>query len=126
MMGSRDGYLSQDQIPRNDWDLFPIDYKVTVRSEEMDEPEVEKYFGELAVHVEPQESGTLLITPELGAVDETTATAAMSMDLTKGRERVGRVGTGNAMVLNFENDELNVDAAIYGYEVNPVNPIGQR
>ena len=126
MMGSREGYLSQDQIPRNDWDLFPIDYQVTMRSEEMGEPEQEKYFGELSVHVEPQTTGTLTITPELGSVDETTATAAMTAPLTAGRTRVGRIGTGNSMVLNFENDELNVDAALYGYEVDPVNPIGRR
>jgi hypothetical protein len=126
MMGSRDGYLSQDQIPRNDWGLCPIDLSVTVRSEEMGEPEQEKYFGELAIHVEPQDSGTLTITPELGSVDETTATAPMTADLTVARQRVGRIGTGNSMVLNFDNAEVDVDTAIYGYEVNPVNPIGQR
>lgn len=126
MMGSREGYLSQDQEPRNDWDMFGIGFNVQVRGEEMGEPEQEKYFGELAVHVEAQDSGTLTITPELGSVDETTATAAMSADLTLARQRVGRIGTGNTMVLNFENSEINVDAAILGYEVNPVNPIGQR
>lgn len=126
MVGSRDGYLSQTQEARNDWGLFPIDFHVTVRSEEMDEPEQEKYFGELAVHVEPQATGTLTITPELGDVDVTTATAPMTADLTIARQRVGRIGSGNSMVLNFENDEIDVDAAIYGYEVDPVNPIGQR
>lgn len=126
MVGSRDGYLSQTQEARNDWGLFPIDLHVTVRSEEMDEPSLEKYYGELEVHVDPQATGTLDITPELGSVDETTATPVMEMDLTLGRQRVGRIGTGNSMVLNFENDELDVDAAIYGYEVNPVNIIGQR
>jgi hypothetical protein len=126
MVGSREGYISQPQTARNDWGLFPIDFSVKVRSEEMGEPEQEKYWGELAIHVETQDSGTLTITPELGSVDETTATAPMSADLTLARQRVGRIGTGNSMVLNFDNDELDVDTAIYGYEVNPVNPIGQR
>lgn len=126
MIGSREGYLSQDQPDKNDWDLFPITYKVTVRSEEMGEPEQEKYWGELAIHVETQDTGTLVITPEVGSVDETTPTAPLSADMTLARQRVGRIGSGNSMVLNFENDELNVDTAIYGYEVNPVHPIGQR
>lgn len=126
MIASREGYLSQDQEDKNDWGLAPIAFSAKVRSEESGEPEQEKYFGELAVHVETQPTGTLVITPELGSVDETTATAPLTADMRVARQRVGRIGTGNSMVLNFDNDELNVDTAIYGYEVNPVNPIGQR
>ncbi len=126
MVGSREGYISQPQEARNDWGLFPIDFQVTMRGEEMEDPEQVKYFGELSVHVEPQDSGTLTITPALGDVDETTATAAMTADLTQARTRVGRVGSGNSMVLDFTNSELDVDVALYGYEVDPVNPVGRR
>lgn len=126
MVGSREGFLSQTQDPRNDWDLFPIDAQATMRGDEMEDPEQEKYYGELSVHVESQTTGTLTITPELGSVDETTATAAMTAPLTQARTRVNRIGTGNTMVLNFDNAELNVDAAIYGYEIDPVNEVGRR
>lgn len=126
MVGSLEGFLSQTQDPRNDWQLFPIDARATMRGDELENPEQEKYYGELSVHVETQDSGTLTITPSLGSVDEVTATAAMTAPLTQARTRVGRIGTGNTMVLDFQNAELNVDAAIYGYEVDPVNPIGRR
>jgi hypothetical protein len=126
MMGSREGYLSQDQEPRNDWDLHPIDFHVTVRGDEQGEPEQEKYYGELSVHVKAQDAGTLTITPELGSVDETTPTAEMEADMTIARTRVGRIGNGNTMVMDFTNDEINVDTAIYGYEVDPVNAVGRR
>jgi hypothetical protein len=126
MVGSREGYLSQTQEPRNDWDLFPIEAQLTMRGDEQENPEQEKYYGELSVHVEPQTSGTLTITPALGSVDEATDTAVMTAPLTQGRTRVGRIGTGNTMTLDFQNAELNVDAAIYGYEVDPVNEIGRR
>lgn len=126
MVGSREGYISQTTETRADWGLYPINARASVRTETMGEPEQEKYFGELSVHVKPQTGGTLTITPELGSVDETAPTAAMTAPLTQGKTRVGRIGTGNAMVMDFQNAELNVDAAIYGYEVNPVNPIGQR
>jgi hypothetical protein len=105
---------------------FPIDAQATMRSDESGEPEQEKYYGELSVHVDAQATGTLTITPELGSVDETTATAAMTAPLTQARTRVNRIGTGNTMVLNIANAELNVDAAIYGYEIDPVNEVGRR
>lgn len=126
MVGSREGFLSQTQDPRNDWDLFPIAAQATMRSEESEAPEQEKYFGELSVHVETQTTGTLTVTPALGSVDETTDTAVMTAPLTQARTRVGRIGTGNSMVLDFQNAELNVDAALYGYEIDPVNEIGRR
>jgi hypothetical protein len=127
MLGSREGYLSQDQSARNDWDVMPIDAHAAVRGEEMGEPEQEKYWGELAIHTQVQGAGaTLTITPELGDVDETTPTTPMTADLTKARQRVGRIGSGNSMVMDFTNNQINVDTAIYGYEINPVHPIGQR
>ncbi len=126
MVGSREGYISQPQEARNDWGLVPIDFHVAMRGEEMEEPEQEKYFGELSVHVEPQASGTLTITPALGDVDETTPTDPMTADLTQARTRVGRVGSGNSMVMDFTNNEVDVDVALYGYEIDPVNAIGRR
>lgn len=126
MVGSREGFLSQTQDPRNDWDLLPIAARATMRSDELESPEQEKYYGELSVHVEAQNAGTLTITPSLGSVDEVTATAPMTADLTQARTRVGRVGNGNSMVMDFQNAELNVDVALYEYEIDPVNEIGRR
>lgn len=130
MVGSREGYISQDQEERNDWGLFPIDLLATVRGEEMDEPEQEKYFGEMSIHLEPQETpGTLVITPSLSSIDEAddpVATAPLQADVQVARQRLGRIGTGNSMILDFENSDINVDTVIHGYEIDPVNVIGRR
>lgn len=126
MIGSKEGFLSQDQDARNDWDAFPIDLSVKTTRMAAKEPDLEKYFGEVSVMTKKQDAGTLTVTLSAGDEDAETARATYAHDLTKSRERLGRVGVGTGAILTFENNELNRDVAIEGFEINPVNIVGRR
>lgn len=126
MVGSLEGYLSQEQEPKNDWDLTSIDFHVEVKSQDMSEPEQEKYFGELSVLGRAQPAGTVEVTPTVGEIDGATASASFTYNMVLGRQRLGRLGVGKQLVLEFDHDTLNQDVEIYGYEVDPVNIVGRR
>lgn len=125
MVGSAEGYLSQEQSDKNDWNL-PIDTHVEVKSQDMNEPEQDKYFGELSVLGKAQPAGNVTITPTVGDIDGATASAPFTYDMTLGRQRLGRLGVGKQLVLAFDHDVVNQDVEIYGYEVDPVNIVGRR
>lgn len=126
MIGSREGYLSQDQEAKNDWGLVGVDMLAKTKSHEGDDPEQQKYFGEVSVYVEKQTSGTLTVTPSVGPVDEEVAQPAFAQDMTRARRRLGRIGSGETANLTFENAEVNQDVVIRGYEIDPVHDIGRR
>lgn len=126
MIGSKEGYLSQDQDARNDWDLNPIDFVAQTKRHDMKQPDYEKYFGELSMIGKEQTSGTVTVTPTVGEIDGATASTPFTYDMTLGRDRLGRLGVGKQASLILENDVINQDVAIYGYEINPVSIVGRR
>ena len=126
MIGSREGYLSQDQEFKNDWGLLPIDFDVKTRDTEGDDPEQTKYHGELSVFHQVQESGDLTVTPSLGPVDELVEQDPFTSDMTRGRRRLGRIGVGESMALRFQNDVVNEDVVLGGFVIDPVDNAGRR
>lgn len=126
MIGSTEGYLSQDQSARNDWGFAPISLSVETKRHDLKEPDYEKYFGELSMLGKAQTAGTLTVTPTVGEIDGATPGMVLSYDMTQGRQRLGRLGIGKQASLKFEHDVLNEDVALYGYEINPVNIVGRR
>lgn len=126
MIGSREGYLSQDQPNRNDWDLYPIDFDVKTRSLVGDSQEQAKYYGELSVYHQRQDAGELTVTPSLGPLDEEVDQTPFTSDMTRGRRRLGRIGVGESMALEFENNVLNQDVVLEGFEIDPVDNVGRR
>lgn len=126
MIGSKEGYLSQDQDPRNDWDAFPVALSAETKRHDAKEPDLEKYFGEVSVMTKKQTGGTLSVTPKLGDEDEETTQVAMSHPMVRSRSRLGRIGVGKGTTLTFANNELNRDVAIEGYEIDPINLVGRR
>lgn len=127
VIGSQEGFLSLDQEPRNDWELTPINMQATTKVHDMLTPDQHKHWGELEVYGEKQSAGTMDVTASLGHdPDSLVATPAMEMDLTNGRQRLGRVGAGEQMQLEFANSELNVDVTIRGYDIDPVHATGRR
>lgn len=124
MIGSREGYLSQEQADKNDWGA-PIETIVVTRSQDMDEPDYRKYFGELSMIGKVQPSGTISVTPTVGDLDATPS-APMTYDMTVGRDRLARIGEGLVMSLELTHNTVNEDIELYGYEVNPVTMVGRR
>ncbi len=126
MIASREGYLSQDQEDRNDWGLFPIDFDVKTRTLDGDDPEQTKYYGELSVFHEKQDAGTLTVTPSLGPHDEEVDQTAFASSMTRGRRRLGRIGVGESMALEFENNVVDEDVVLEGFDIDPVDNAGRR
>jgi hypothetical protein len=125
MVGSQEGFLSQDQEERNDWSIAGI--ALDVQTNEFDkEPDLDKYYGELSVMGKAQAAGTLTVTPSVGESGSEVAQTPFDMPLTASRSRLGRIGVGKSMKLEFENDVINQDVALFGFEVDPVSVVGKR
>lgn len=134
VVGSKEGYLSQDQAVRNDWNTSPIVIDVLTKSHDIQTPELEKFWGELEVFgaeqpVDLVNSAIVKITPMVGDLGlqgaPPPAQAPFSYDMTLGRHRLGRLGVGKAMALRFQHGVLNEDVELYGYQV-PANVVGKR
>ena len=87
-------------------------------------PDIEKYWGELAMLTKVEAAGDLTITPTIGGLDA-SAGVAITHDLTLGRERLPRLGTGRLCQLRFQNSENEQGVTIYGYEI-PFHELGRR
>lgn len=126
MIGSREGYLSQDQEEKNDWGLVAINMLAKTKSHNGEDPEREKYFGEVSVFNEIQATGTITVLPAVGPNNAEIDHPAFTSDMTDGRVRLGRIGTGESASLTFQNDEVNQNVVIEGYEIDPLHMIGRR
>jgi len=131
MIGGLEGYLSQDQEDKNDWGVSPINLSVQTKKHDMlDDHEHEKFWGELTVLGKTQTLaigvGIVTVTSSVGDLDTSVAGAPFSYDMSLGRHRLGRLGVGKFMSLQFDHKTINQDVALYGYEVDPVNIIGRR
>lgn len=89
-----------------------------------DAPDIEHYWGELSVLSKIESAGTLTVTPYVGRLDASAGTA-ISHDLTKGRERLRRLGAGAMCRLRLQNSTVNQRATLYGYEI-PFHELGRR
>ena len=87
-------------------------------------PDVDHFFGELSVLSGVESGGTLTVTPTVGRLNASAGTA-ISHDLTKGRERLRRLGTGAGCRLRFSQATVNQGVRIYGYEL-PTHELGRR
>lgn len=125
MVGSKEGILSLQTTEKNDWGIMPISMDIIGRDHDALEPEMEKFWGELSVSGKPQTTGTVLVTPSVGDIDNIAATAAFSWRLVNGRQRLGRVGFGQLARLRFTHATQNQDVLIYGYEL-PFTIVGRR
>lgn len=126
MIGSREGYISQDQEDKNDWGLVGIAMSAKTRHYHNDQPDQMHYYGEMTVFHEIQDAGNLTVTPSLGPLDEEVAQTAFESSMTRGRRRLGRIGAGESMTLTFENDTVDQDVVLQGFEIDPVQDIGRR
>lgn len=127
MIGTAEGYLSQEQDAKNDWGGTAIALSAKTKALHSNAPDLEKYFGELTIFSKTQGSGKVSITPYTGSdPNSLTAGVPFSHDQTKPRERLGRIGFGEFMQLQFDHATVNEDVLLRGYVVDPVNPVGRR
>ncbi len=126
MIGSQEGYLSQDQEARNDWNVMAINMSAKTKSHYDLDADYEKYYGELSVLGPTQAAGNVIVTPAVGGEGQEVDQTPFTYDMTKGRQRLGRIGRTQSMTLRFDNNVINQDVVLHGFEVNPVFPIGRR
>lgn len=72
-----------------------------------------------------QGSHQLLITPTSGDANAVPG-PSFSYDMSQGRQRLPRLGTGKFLKLEFDHNVVDEDVVLFGFEVNPVNIIGRR
>jgi len=124
-IGSSSGFLWQDRDTRTDGSSTAIDFDVDTAFSDANTPDIEKYFGELSMMGKAQTSGTMSVTPKVGYFNASAQTPTMSYDMTKGRQRLRRVGTGKAMSLNFRHQTAGENVELYGFECE-YHELGRR
>lgn len=124
IQGSSAGFLyKQNQTTFTD-DGTAIDFDVTTKFHSGNAPDIHHYWGELAVISKVESGGTLTITPTVGGLDA-AAGAAISHNLTLGRQRLRRLGTGRFAQLRFQQATNSQGVELYGYEI-PFHELGRR
>lgn len=101
-----------------------IAFDVYTKWHGMATPDIHKYMGELAILTKVETTGSLTITPRVGDLGASTS-AAFTHNLTLGRERLGRLGLGRFVQLQFTQNDNNQGVEIYGYEI-PFHELGRR
>jgi hypothetical protein len=134
MVGGQDGKCRLDRVRKVDDNDTGVDFDVVTARHDAGMPDDVKYFGELSVNAAAQPRGTMDVYATVGDLDQKRKAKGdledvdppFTYDLTEGRQRLGRVGSGIAMKLRFRNNQPNEDVVLRGFEVTPVNPVGKR
>ncbi len=124
VVGGTNGHLYSDNSATASDDGSAIDFDVTLKAHSMNTPGIEKYFGELDIISKIEAAGTLTLTPTVGGLNA-SAGATISHDLTTGRQRLRRQGTGRYWKLRMQQATNNQGCEIYGLEL-PFHELGRR
>lgn len=125
VIGSAAGTIYAEQTTRSDGTSTPIEMHITTKRHDLSEPDLEKFWGELTISARAEAAGTLAVSASCGELSA-GVTSTDTHDLTQSRGRLGRIGVGKHVQLEFTNSELGQDAQLYGYEIDPVNVVGKR
>jgi len=125
VLGAADGYLWRtDPLLFRDGAASAIDFSPTLAFHTGGAPDIEHFWGLLSVLTRIESGGTLDILVRTGGLDAAWSPTILH-DLTTGREKLRRGGTGRLMQIAFRNTELNQPCEIYGYEL-PFHELGRR
>ena len=119
-----DGKLYKPQTTKTDGASTGIDFDVTTNFLSANSPSIMKFWDQPDIITKDLASGTLTITPKLGKLDA-SAGAAISHDMTLGRERLRRLGSGEMCQLRFQNSTNAINTVIYGIELT-FSELGRR
>lgn len=122
--GSSSGFIWQETATPTDNLVDGIEIDLDTRFLDGGTPDLEKYWGQLSVIGKAQAAGTLDITPTTGYLNS-SAQAAISYDMTKGRQRLRRLGNGKLMQLNFQHSAAGEGVELYGFQL-PFHILGRR
>lgn len=104
---------------------FGIDYDVDMKFLYGTSPEREQYWGELSVVGAVQDAGTIAVTPKVGYLDAPKQPSIV-YNMTRGRQRLRRLGFGKLAQLNFKHTTVDEPVALYGIEIDDVHEGGRR
>jgi hypothetical protein len=124
-MGSEVGEIIVDSDTRVDADAESITIDALTAPQHIGDPPITAYWGELVTEVAPQTSGFLEVTPTVGEVD-TPASTTLVHEMTEASRRLGRLGVGRFVQLQFTHDTWDEIVELRGYEINPTHAIGRR
>lgn len=124
MVGSRNGYVSQDTQDRSDWAAVPIPVDIVTKRFTGGNPDHETFFGQPSIFTEPT-SGSVSLIPIVGGLKKTTPGVTKTIDLSKSRQRVGRLGTGRHAQLEFTQAQLGSAMVLHGFII-PTADVGRR
>ena len=124
MIGSFDGYLSQDQSTATDWTSgIPMD--VITGFDPQGSASTEKFWGRLSLIGKAQSAGTVQVTAYLGNLNA-AAKLAMNYVMSAGTQVLGYLGIGALLKLRFQHSTAAEPVEIYGYEIEDVHELGNR
>lgn len=124
IQGASNGHIYKENSSTLSDDGTAIDFDAQTKFHSMNTPGIEKYFGELDIITKIEAAGTLTLTPSVGGLDATPG-AAISHDLTLGRQRLRRQGTGRYWKLRMQQATNNQGVEVYGVEL-PWHELGRR
>jgi len=104
---------------------FGIDFDVDTKFYPGSSPDRDQYFGQLSVLGAVQDAGTITVTPKVGYLDA-PAQAPIAYDMTRGRQRLRRLGFGKLAQMNLKHTTVDEPVAIYGFEIDDVHEGGRR
>lgn len=124
VFGSSAGFWYKEQATRTDGISTGIALDVDGKFHDDGTPDIMKLFMMPSVISKIQGAGTLTINPYVGGLDAPVGTP-ISVDSTKGRERLRMLGIGQYVKLNFQHSTAAQDIELFGYEI-PFFEVGRR
>ena len=124
LIASSDGYLWKNQATQTDNTSDGIDFEITTKRHDGLTPDIEKNWGQLSLISKVQAAGSLTVTPYVGSLNAAAGTA-ITADMTKGREKLPRMGAGKHCGFTFSHTTNAQDVELYGYEL-PFYELGRR
>jgi hypothetical protein len=124
VIGSESGFIWKEQSIATDDISTPISIDVDTKNYDGGGPDFDKFWGELSMMGKTQTSGVLQITPKVGYLGS-EARPVIVYDMTKGRQRLGRMGVGKNLQLNFKHSIAGEPIELYGFQI-PYHIIGHR
>lgn len=119
-----DGKIYKPTTTKTDSTATAIDFDVTTNWLSGNTPTVMKTFLEPEIATVVQAGGTLTVTPKVGLTSASAGTA-ISHDMTKGHERLPRLGDGELCQLRFRENTAGQAVSVLGIEI-PFFEVGRR